>query len=214
MKTSSSLVAVLFSIFVFQVSQADLVNGVISDFQDGTIQGWSGGTVNVIPNSGPSGTGDFSLQLQNGGAGNFAMFNQGVFGSISPTVTHITADILRPAGEVNGFIRLVLFNNDGARWTSSTPATVIGNSQWNRYVFSIRETDLTRVLGNSSYASLTSNLSRIMFRHDPGTASAGGASLAGSMNFDNITAIPEPATGLLWITGFVSIAVQRRRRRV
>jgi hypothetical protein len=193
-------------------TRADLVNGVISDFQDGTLQGWGGGTVIVVPNSGPSGAGDFSLQLSNGGSANrFAMHNTGVFGVIASNVSHIAADIFRPSGEVTGEIRLVLFNNDGARWTSTTAATIVGDGQWHRYVFSLQESDLTRVLGSSSYSSLTNNLERIMFRHDPGAPSSGGASLAGTMNFDNITAIPEPTTCGLLLTGLAATMLRRRK---
>ena len=76
-------VVVLFS--AVSVARGDLILGVISDFQDGTDQGWSGGAVVNLGNSGPLGVGDNPLQLSNGGvAGFFAMHNTGVNGMISP----------------------------------------------------------------------------------------------------------------------------------
>ncbi len=195
-------------------SRGDLVVGVISDFQDGTLQGWGGGTVSNVANSGPQGAGDNSLQLSNGGAGNrFAMRNNGVNGIISSDVSAIASDIFRPTGQGIGEIRLVLFDTDGTRWTSTTAANVVDDGLWNNYSFSIRESDLTVVQGAGSYASLTNNLARIMLRYDPGVPSPGGSSLAGTMNFDNITAVPEPTTGFVLALGMVALGAGRRRRQ-
>lgn len=213
MKITTLLAFVLCFCFGVSGTRADLVNGLISDFQDGTVQGWQGGTVAVVANSGPLGAGDFSLQLSNGGvANNFAMFNTDVNGVIASNVSHITADILRPTGQSTGQIRLVLFDtSDGTRWTSTAAATIVGNDQWNRYSFSILEADLTRVVGAGTYTSLTNNLSRILFRHDPDDPSAGGVSLDGTMSFDNITAVPEPATCSFLLLGLAGTLLRRKK---
>ncbi len=196
-----------------QVAQGDLVQGVISDFQDGTVQGWDGGTVTNILDSGPLGGGDHSLQLANGGgAGRFAMFNTGVNGVISPAVSAITSDILRPTGEGPAEIRLVLFDFSGTRWTSTIAATISDNGLWNNYAFSVLESDLTRVFGSGSYADLVGNLERIMFRYDPGPPNAGGTPLNGTMNFDNISAVPEPSS-MLVLVSVLAVGYSSRRRR-
>jgi hypothetical protein len=196
---------------VARVTYADVPLGVLFDFQDGTVQGWSGGTVSNQMNTGPGGLGDHSLQLSNGIAGNFAMFNTGINGVIDPAISAITSDIFRPAGAGSGEIRLVLFDINGNRWTSTTSALIIDDGDWHNYVFSIREADLTHVLGGDTYNFLVNNLERIMFRHNPGLPSANGSPLPGTMNFDNITAIPEP-TGLLVLTifSFAMFCVRRR----
>lgn len=203
---------IFFFVGMLQVANGDLVQGVISDFQDGTVQGWDGGTVTNIADSGPLGVGDHSLQLANGGGGRFAMFNLGVNGTISPTVSAITSDILRPTGEGAADIRLVMFDTSGTRWTSTIATNISDNGLWGTYTFSILESDLTRVLGGGSYTDLLGNLERIMFRHDPGTPSPGGSPLNGTMNFDNISAVPEPSS-ILVLVSVLAIGYSSRRHR-
>lgn len=200
----------------FSDGHADLVPGVISNFQSGTVEGWAGGTVANIANAGPLGAGDNALQLSNGGGGNFAMFNGTVGGVINPAVTSITADIFRPLGQADGEIRLVLFNSSsGGRWTSTNATLISGDGLWNTYSFSILESDLTHVLdAGETYGDLTNNLFRIMFRYDPGAPSAGGSPLAGTMLFDNITAaIPEPTGSAIGVLLIGAVAIRRRRRQ-
>lgn len=212
MRNTSFLIAVTLLVLLRGTSNADLVNGLLYDFQDGTVQGWDGGTVTVVPDSGPLGPGDFSLELANGGVANrFAMFNLGVNGIILPEVKAITADIMRPSGLVTGQLRLVLFGNDGTRWTSTIATEIVGDGLWNQYSFSILEADLTRVFGSGSYSSLTGDLNRIMFRHDPGSPSSGGSPLAGTMFFDNITAVPETSTGVFLLMGLATYLTRRFR---
>lgn len=194
-------------------AHADLVLGPISDFQDGTDQGWTGGTVAVVANSGPNGAGDFALELANGGvANNFAMFNTDVNGNIAADVTAISTDMWRPSGEATAEIRLVLFDSVGNRWTSNAAAQVSGDGAWKNYRFSILEADLTRVVGGGTYSDLVANLNRIMFRYDPGTPSGNGAPLDGVVRFDNIAAIPEPATAGLAGVCLLWCGLHRRRR--
>lgn len=195
-------------------SFGDLVWGPISNFQDGTVQGWAGGTVVNVANSGPLGAGDHSLRLSNGGvASRFAMFNTGVNGAIHAAVTEIVSDILRPPGEGSAEIRLVMFDTAGTRWTSTVAANVIDNGLWNRYSFSVLEADLTRVAGTGTYAALSTSLERIMFRYDPGIPTDSGLPLNGSMNFDNIAAVPEPSSACLLAFGVLSMAAGWRRQR-
>lgn len=195
-------------------ARGDLVLGTISNFQDGTNQGWTGGTINVLADSGPSGLGDYALELSNGGfANNFAMFNAGVAGVIDPSVRAIRSDIFRPANEGSAEIRLVLFDNAGTRWTSTNAVTVVDDGAWRNFSFSILEADLTRVFGSGSYADLNANFNRIMFRYDPGPPNAGGSSLDGTMRFDNIAAIPEPTTPVVLFASLaIGFAIARRRK--
>jgi PEP-CTERM motif len=217
--SSMSLIRFASAIFLLLVlsatSRGDLFTGTISNFQDGTPQGWDGGTISVQANSGPGGAGDFSLQLSNGTFGNFAMFNTGVNGVIAPSVWAISADILRPAGTGSAEIRMVLFDTSANRWTSSVAANVIDDGLWHNYQFSVFEADLTRVLGGGTYTFLRNNLERLMFRYDAGAPSAGGSALNGTMNFDNITAIPEPTTtfALLAMGGLFGLSATRKRIR-
>lgn len=194
-------------------ANADLLPGVISDFQDGTTQGWGGGSVVNVADSGPGGVGDNSLQLSNGGiGGNFSMRNLSVAGVIAPGVVQINTDMFRPAGQSNAEIRLVLHDISGNRWATTASQIVTGNGTWATYSFSIREPDLTLVLGAGTYSELRNGLNRIMFRHDPGAPDAGGVPLAGTVNFDNITAIPEPGGAAVAALALLAFGRQRRRR--
>ncbi len=214
--TRQILIAALLvvSIQFVSVAHGDLLPGVLTNFQDGSVQGWSGGAVFNISNSGPLGTGDHSLQLSNGTitGNNFAMFNQGINGVISPSVSAITSDIFRPSGEGSAEMRLVLFDFSGTRWTSTNAVNVVDDNLWHGFSFSILESALTRVAGTGSYTDLTSGLERIMFRFDAGAPSAGGSSLNGTMNFDNITAIPEPLSALFLANALIFGCSFRRRR--
>lgn len=67
------------------------------------------------------------------------------------------------------------------------------------------EADLSQVSGTSTYASLTTNVNRVMFRYDPDPASSDGSSVGGTIGLDNIVgiAIPEPSSLLLALAGVV-----------
>ncbi len=168
-----------------------------------------------VADSGPLGVGDNALELSNGTNGNFAMYNDSVFGVISQDVTPISVDILRPQGEVDAEIRLVLFSNSLNRWTSTDAAVVSGDGLWNTYTFSILESDLTRVTGSNSYDNLVNNFNRIMFRYDPGSPSSSGTPLVGSMRFDNViarSAVPEPGSMAIGF-GLAGALILKRRRK-
>ncbi len=151
-----------------------------------------------IATGGPNGAGDNFLKLENGSIGKFAMRNTGTSfsGTISPSVPAITVDMMRPDSDTgNASIRLVLFGpgamHNADRWTSTNPVTVPPDGVWTNYSFSILQSDLTHVLDQGgTFAELTSDLDRIMFRHDPGLPSSAGTSLSGSVGFDNTIATP------------------------
>lgn len=216
MKPSLIIGTSLLAIFAMaSVGRADLVLGVISNFQDGTVQGWTGGTVDILADSGPEGIGDFAAELSNGGiANNFAMFNTGVAGAIDPPVAAIAADFLRPQGDGSAEMRLVLFDSGGTRWTSTSAITAVDDGTWHHFTFSILEANLTRVVGGGTYANLTDNLDRIMFRYDPDAPSGGGNSLNGTVLFDNITAVPEPSSCLVLAGALLGGMFFRRRKSV
>ena len=182
--------------------------GPISDFDDGTLQGW------VTPNDNTTNAGGY-LEVSRGAGGHLAVFNETatVNGAIDPAVTAIEVDLLRPDGSSDLEIRLVLMGPSTIdRWTSTASASVTGDGTWNRYRFSILEADLTQVQGTGSFADLTANLNRLMFRYDPGTPSAGGTfGPSGTFGMDNVIAIPEATTGLLLLAGLGSLAVRRTR---
>jgi hypothetical protein len=168
----------------------------LDDFQGGTLEGWSGGASPTLQTSGgPAGSGDAFLQIRAdapvGPGSNLAVHN------VSPdwmgdyrvlNVTAISVDLMSPINSVDLQMRVVLFGPLTAdqRWTSQSATLVPNDGAWRNYEFSLAADDLTRVLGTSSYESLMAGVVRVMIRHDAGTPSAGGTSVAGSLGIDNI----------------------------
>lgn len=180
--------------------------GPISDFEDGTLQGW------VTPSDNTINAGGY-LEVSPGAGGHLSVFNATVNGAIDSAVTAIEIDLLRPAGSTDLEIRLVLIGpSQVERWTSTASTSVAGDGIWNRYRFSILEADLTQVGGTEIFADLTADLDRLMFRYDPGTPSRGGTfGPSGTFGIDNVFAVPEPSTALLLLAGLGSLAVRRKR---
>jgi hypothetical protein len=193
-----------------------IVIGATNDFQDGTIQGWAGGTNRVNTAGGPAGSGDLYLRVNTtntAGSGSHLAFHSGEsdwLGNYAAAgVTAIEADV-RNFGTPTINLRLVLFSF-GTRWTSSTPIALAGNGAWTHVVFPINSGSMTRVLGSNTFADMYQGVDHIMFRHDAGTASSGGETITnGILGIDNIRAVPAPAGSAL--LGAAGLLAARRRR--
>ncbi|CAN5366987.1 hypothetical protein BH23VER1_BH23VER1_03600 [soil metagenome] len=195
---------------------AALTLGPLSDFQDGTLQGWSGNAApTIVTSGGPAGAGDAFLQI--GGGNRFAIFNAdpNYSGALSSTVTAIDVDLMRPSNDPGSLeMRLVLFGpSTNDRWTSLNAQMVPNDGLWRTYTFSVLEPDLTRVLGSGTYAALAANVDRTMLRHDPDPASATGIFAPGTLGIDNVAAVPEPSAPGLILAAAAALAARRRRRR-
>jgi hypothetical protein len=199
-----------------------IVGGQVSNFEDGTIQGWVTGPQAPLPTNiasgGPTGANDNYLRVD-------PFTHLGVF---SPTsdwgagsnytsagVLDIGVDFLNfnPNTAANiAKMRIVIFGPNGSRWTSNNFVTVPTDNLWHHHQFSLRQADLTQVLAGDTYAATMAAADRLMFRHDDGVSpNAGGTPFTGSIGIDNVTAIvPEPS-GL--IAMFASVMLLTRRRR-
>ena len=193
---------------------AALIPGLLDDFEDGTLGGWeppAGNTLNV-----PGGPAGSTRYLEIAPASRLAAFDADINGIIDPAVSSIEVDMFRPSGLSALEIRLVLFGPGGGnRWTSTASQIVPGDGVWRTYSYGISPGDLTQVLGAGTYADLTSNLNRVMFRHDTGGPSPGGTpvpSSIGVFGIDNVVAIPEPSTIFLLAAGLFGLGVVRRPR--
>ena len=189
--------------------------GLLSDFQDGTTQGWSGGAApSNISTGGPAGTGDRFLQI--GGGNRFATFNSGLeySGALDLSVTSIQVGLMRLATDIGSLdMRLVLFGpgTDNA-WTSTLSQAVPNDGVWRSYTFSTSEADLTQVRSDGgSYGNLVASVDRVMLRYDPGTPTDSGESASGTLGIDNVTAVPEPS--LVAMLAVPALVFGARRRR-
>ncbi len=184
-------------------ASADLIPGPISDFDDGSTQGWS-------PPRGNTSVVNGSLQVTP--APFLAAFNADVAGVLDPAVTDIQLDLMRPDGQTDLEMRLVLFGpGTSTRWTSTLAQVVPGDGVFRTYTFSVLESELTRVDGTNSYAELAAGLDRIMIRFDDGPPSArGSVGPTGSFRVDNVVALPEPGSvALLSLAGILGLARRR-----
>jgi hypothetical protein len=193
---------------------ADLVPGLLNDFQGGSLEGWAdSGNTQLIADGGPLGAGDGYLQISPGN--NIASYTTDVAGVIDPSVFAVAADLMRPSGQGDLEVRLVLFGpSDFDRWTSTLSVLVPDDGVWRTYDFSTLEGDLTHVLGAETYADLAGELGRIMFRNDPGSPSPTGVSGTGTLNVDNVIVVPEPSTAAILLTALATtVALARTGRR-
>ncbi|MEP4079058.1 hypothetical protein [Haloferula sp.] len=188
--------------------------GLINDFEDGTLQGWTGGAAPTnIPSGGPAGAADNFLQI--GGGTNFATINMGpdFAGAFDPSLTSYQVDLMRPATDPDALdMRLVLFGPFTVnRWTSTVAQSIPNDGIWRTYLFSTLEADLTQVQGSDSYSTLVANVGGVMFRHDPDPPEPGGIPASGTLGIDNITAVPEPSL-VAWLVLPALLFGSRRRR--
>ena len=197
-----------FALFFPISSSADLTPGLISDFESGGLEGWN------PPRNNTSNAGGF-LEVSPASANNrLSVHNTTINGTIDEAVFAIEVEFMRPNGQTDLPMRLVLFGpGTGNRWTSTLAQMVPGDGVWRTYTYSILESDLTRVQGLGTYADLEGALNRIMFRFNSGAPAARGTTGAtGVLNMDNVVALPEPgAAGPLVLAGF-ALALARRRR--
>lgn len=196
-------------------ADADLLPGLLSDFEDGTLQGWDPNRSNTtnVASGGVPGLGDHVLEIAVSSATRISAHNTAVAGTIDPDVLSVEVDMMRPSGQTALEVRMVLMGpSTNDRWTSTVAAAVPGNGLWDTYSFSILEADLTQVLGGTTYDALAGGLNRLMFRHDAGTPSAQGtAGAAGELLIDNVFVVPEPAALALAAAAMVVLALVRAR---
>ena len=217
---TSTCGALLLALLGTQLASGQLGPGLSSNFEDGPNQGWTPNTFKVNGLNvagGPAGSTRF-LEVSPGPP-HLSVFNGEHFsgptlaiGSIEPALTAISVDLMRPNGQTDVEMRLVLVDpSTGDCWTSTSSQVVPGDGTWNNYTFSSLEADLTHVGGAATYADLTGSLSRMMFRFDPGAPSSTGSGGTGTFGLDNVTVIPEPGTWVLIGTGLFCAAFFRRR---
>ncbi len=172
-----------------------------SDFQNGSIDNWSGGAdPTVIPQGGPLGAGDGFMQVTaTGGLGpgsNAATNNISApwIGNFDATGVHwVLVDMMSPISSQPLEIRVVLHGSpeSGTRYTSASTMPVPNDGIWRHYEFPVGEGDLVSVSGSDTYAMLFSNVEKIMLRHNPGTPTSGGTPVQAVWALDNIRLVPD-----------------------
>ncbi len=182
------------------------------DFQDGTTEGWSGGSSPTnVATGGPGGAGDRYLQITavsgNLGASVFAPW----------TGSYTAAGVSALSFDLNNFgpdpvaLRISVFGV--ATWTSTLATVLAPGSGWVTVVFGLGEADLTRTQGRFVLARTLGNVNTLLIRHDSDPISPQGESnpVTATLGIDNVTAVPEPGTGLLVAAGVATLGIRHRR---
>lgn len=189
-------------------TSAAVTLGQVDDFQDGTTQGWSNslvmaGSPTNQPNSGPTGSGDNALFSIVGGIPD----TFGISNSTQWAGDYATAGITAITFDANNLgasaLDIGILLNGNAAGTNSV--TIPVGTGWNTY--SIDLTNL--VFGSSTVLSSVSSIDLI-------SMTSGAVTSVGALDIfvDNITAVPEPHTGLLGLLGLLAfVGLFSRRNR-
>lgn len=219
--------------FFLQFCQASggLVIGRIDDFEDGTMQGWSGGAQHeYVSGGGPAGATDGYLELTRPTPTEPYPFHIGTKNSTTWAGDYLAAGIKAIEMDVNVVsvsfgpdnlsFRIVLFGPGGA-FSTREPVPVITGGGWQRIRFGLTRSDLVHLFAaGSGYTDpgldiddLTDTLHHVdilLIRHD----SAPSPSLPGthpehvlaSFGIDNITAVLglAPTYDVAWTFGNIT----------
>lgn len=206
------------------------VVGRIDDFEDGTIQEWSGGAGNNnISDGGPAGAGDNYLELQRPTSTAPYPFHLGTKNTTTWAGDYLTAGIKAIEMDVNTIsittgpsnlsLRVVLFGPGGA-FSSKDPVTITTGGGWQHIEFGLARSDLVRIFGSGAtymdpgpgIDNLTEtlrNVETLLIRHDPAPNPTPigfhPEHILAAIGIDNITAIlgPAPTYDVAWTFGNV-----------
>jgi hypothetical protein len=189
------------------------------DFQDGTIQNWgsgAGSTVSTnVADAGPGGTGDNALDVA--ASNRFVVINstQWTGDWTAAGVSTIALDVLNTSNfDLN--LRLAIagpggFSSGGMGDTYATDAVAVAvGSGWQSVEFDATAAGFSSVFGSDLAVALADVL-QLRILHSAALSFVGDEG-GGSMQLDNIRAVPEPATLALMAVGLTMLGVIRHRR--
>lgn len=187
--------------------------GQVDDFQGGTTSNWGGGSFPTnIATGGPAGSGDRYLQISASsfhlGANNQAQW-AGDYTAAGVTGLRLSLNNMGPDPVA---LRISLFGPGNTTFTTTDEIVVAPGSGWITAQFAIDDTSLTRTLGTATLEATLAAVTRLLLRHDDDPISEPGLAnpVSATLGIDNITAVPEPASGLLLALGLIALATRRR----
>lgn len=202
---------------------AAVVAGQVDDFQDGSLQGWTGGSsLTNQANGGPAGAGDRYLEIDSNG---------GFLGSFNVTQwsgDYDAANVLALSADLANFgpdavsLRIMILTpgcqfggSACTAWTTTVPVSLGAGSGWATTLFPLEEADMTRVIGSDSFTATLQNVERVLIRHQTGAPAPPGVgqTVDAVLGVDNVSALPEPASVAALGAGTLLLVALRRRRQ-
>lgn len=178
---------------------------------------WSSGDPNpnppmVMPDSGPSGTGDHALRVtSNGGSGpggRLVVFNDSLW-----TGDYLGAEILAIAARLRNSGTTLLsirlgFDGPGGRFVTP-PVLIAAFTGWTSGIFDIQPRALVSAGGHDAAATMK-GVTQFRILHSSAVEFR-GAKISSGFLVDDITAVPEPRTAAM-LLGFSGAALFLRKR--
>ena len=160
------------------------------------------------------GSGDNFLRNVSSGdnapGGAMAMFNRAQWAGdyVSAGVNFISMDV-RNSGESDLFMRMAFQGSDGTRYATNGVYLIEPGTGWQSISFSL--TDMTLIAGGTSLFDTLGNVfeARLLSAVNP---SFQGDFFEGTLDVDNIRALPLPSPGAGGLLAVAGIASLRRRR--
>jgi hypothetical protein len=212
--------ACAFSLSLGAAAAHAVVLGATDTFEDGSVNGWTGGANNPSPptnvaTGGPAGAGDnylLAASSGNPGPGGRLVVIGGPQWNGDYTAAGVSAITMNlnnlGAGDLS--LRLVLFSgNDTA--ISTNAVMVPAGSGWVQASFSLAPAVLT---GSplSSVPGTLATVSDLRLFHGSQAAFPGNFAAA-QLGIDNVAAVPEPASTVLLAAGLLALAGRTRWRK-
>jgi hypothetical protein len=178
-----------------------IVVGQIDDFQTGTTMGWTHVSPNppsVILNGGPGGAGDHALRKVSdtgGPGGQMFMFNiaQWTGDYVAAGVTQINAWMRVDPSSAGPLSMRIAVGRSGFAQASSTPIILPNDGVWRQVSFGLSPSDLDPIGSPTPLSFVLSNVTELRILSNP-SISWQGEYIDATLDVDNITAGPEPAT--------------------
>ncbi len=205
-------------------SMGDIIVGQVDDFEDGTVMGWGKSPTATnpafnVPFGGPDGAGDNYLQNDSTGTAGPGS-KQIIFNQTLEWTGDFTAAIgirvdMRTFG--TGFQPMRIALNEGIGfdnvYASANAFLLPDDGQWHTatFLFSDLVPATDSPVPTLTLAQVLSNVgqTRILAAPNP---TLRGDTVAATVDFDNIVAIPEPATWIMALLGAAVLATGRLRR--
>ena len=207
----------------FPAASRGITLGQVDTFEDGTQEGWITKTFIVNPVKPPFGTGnndhylDALITFGADGTGPLQMDNQSQWTGnyLSAGVTGIAMDLFNnggPSYSIRIAIREGISGSSLPGYCSTIAFSVPNDNLWHHAVFSLAPQNLTGINSPKPLATDLANVIDLCILNAASPAMTGDNITIGGLGIDNITAVPEPSSISILLSGIIGVALLRRRK--